>query len=319
MKKSLLMFTALAAVSMMGATGCTKKADFNIGICQLVRHVALNEATKGFQDALKEKMKEAGKSVSFDLQIAGGEANNCSVIASNFVAKKKDLIMANATPALLAARNSTTTIPVLGTSITEYSSIVGKEDLSHGTGTNVSGTSDLASLDEQAQMIIDNFPTRTKVGILYCTGESNSKYQADQVKAYLEAHNRTVDVITFATANDLSASLTGKINKVDVLYIPTDNTCADSATLIDSICHNANVPVVAGEEGICKKCGTFTFSISYYNIGLETGYMAAEILLEGADIKTMPIRYDNSPVKKYNPEICARFDLEIPEGYVAIE
>lgn len=320
MKKTLLITTMLAALAVGGLTGCNKaKADFNIGVCQLVKHDALDAATKGFMDTVRDGMAAAGKSVDFDVQLASGESDKCAVISNSFASKKKDLILANATPALQAAVNSTETIPILGTSITEYGVALGIDNFSGKTGINVSGTSDLAPLEEQAQMLVDNFPGVSTVGILYCSGEANSLYQVNVVERKLQNLGKTVRRISFADTNTLSVALSGTIDQVDALYIPTDNKCASSAEIIDSICSNKNKPVFAGEEGICKGCGAFTLSISYYNIGVATGNMALEILLNKADIKTMDIRYDEHPVKKYNPTICTRLGLTVPSDYVAIE
>ena len=320
MKKTLLITTMLAALAVGGLTGCNKKtADFNIGVCQLVKHDALDAATRGFMDAVREGMTAAGKTVDFDVQLASGESDKCAVISNSFVSKKKDLILANATPALQAAVNSTETIPILGTSITEYGVALGIDDFTGKTGINVSGTSDLAPLEEQAQMLVSNFPSANTVGILYCSGEANSLYQVNVVETKLKSLGKSVQRISFSTTNDLATVLSGKIDSVDAIYIPTDNKCASSAATIDSICSQKNKPVFAGEEGICKGCGAFTLSISYYNIGKVTGNMALEILLNNGDIKNMNIRYDENPVKKYNPTICTRLGITPPSDYVAIE
>ena len=289
---------------------------FKIGICQLVSHEALDAATKGFMDKVKE---ELGDNVTFDLQNAAGESATCATIANSFVSQKVDLIMANATPALQAAANSTTTIPILGTSITEYGVALGIDNFTGVTGINVSGTSDLAPLEEQAQMLVDVFPSAKKVGLLYCSAEANSLYQVNVVKASLEAKGLTTKTLSFADSNDISSVLNGSINDIDALYIPTDNTCASSAGIIDSICSQKKLPVVAGEENLCRECGAITLSISYYNIGLKTGEMAVSILKDKADITKMAIAYDEHPVKKYNPDIIKSLGMEAPKGYEAID
>ena len=315
MKKGI--FALLLVIPALVFTGCAKKAKYTVGICQLAPHPALDAATKGFKDELERKLGEGV--VEFDEQNAAGEANTCTTIVNSFVNKNVNLIMANATPALQAAANSTLTIPILGTSITEYGVALGIENFNGVTGMNISGTSDLAPLDEQAAMVKEIFPSAQKVGILYCSAEANSKYQVDVVKAELEKLSLQVEVMSFSDSNDINAVLSAKAAQLDVLYIPTDNTCANNTDIIDSICQNNNLPVVAGEEGLCKGCGAVTLSISYYNIGVKTGAMAAEILANGADIKTMQIAYDEHPVKKYNPVICQRLGISAPEGYVAIE
>ena len=315
MKKGLFVLAALTACMALG--GCNNKKKFTIGICQLAPHPALDAATEGFKSEVIARLGE--ENVSFDLQNAAGEANSCTTIVNSFVNKRVDLIMANATPALQAAANSTLTIPILGTSITEYGVALGLENFDGKTGSNISGTSDLAPLDEQARMVKDNFPSAQKVGILYCSAEANSKYQVDVVSAELGKLGLQVEKMSFSDSNDISSVLSAKADSIDVLYIPTDNTCANNASIIDSICQQKNLPVVAGEEGICQGCGALTLSISYENIGKKTGEMAARILLDKEDVGQMKIEYDEHPVKKYNPVICQRLGITPPADYQAIE
>ena len=227
--------------------------------------------------------------------------------------------MANATPALQAAAAATNTIPVLGTSITEYGVALEIDNFNGTVGGNVSGTSDLAPLDQQAKMISDIFPDVKTVGLLYCSAEPNSKYQVDVVKAELEKAGLTATLFAFADSNDIAAVCTNAAAECDAIYVPTDNTAASAAGVIDGICRPAKVPVICGEEGICKNCGTVTLSIDYYDLGFATGKMAAKILAEGADISTMAIEYAPNFTKKYNAEICAELGVEVPADFVAIE
>ncbi|MBO4856387.1 MAG: ABC transporter substrate-binding protein [Bacilli bacterium] len=315
MKKTKLALLTLPLI-LLSITGCDR-ARWHIGICQLIRHAALDAATQGFMDAVKEELGAAN--VKFDLQNAAGDSGTCVTISNSFVSKNKDLIMANATPALQAAANTTKSIPILGTSITEYGVALGINDFSGTVGGNISGTSDLAPLSEQAQMVVDVFPTATKVGLLYCSAEANSLYQVQVVEQELQAKGLSTTRMSFADSNDISQVLNGSISDIDVLYIPTDNTAASCTSTINSICSSHNIPVVAGEEGLCKGCGAVTLSISYYNLGVKTGQMAVEILRDGKDISTMPIAYDENPVKKYNPQICEQLGITVPDGYVPIE
>ncbi len=305
----------LAGCLMMG--GCGKKSDvYNVGICQLTQHVALDAATKGFRDALTELL---GDKVVFDEQNAAGDSATCATIVNNFVANSCDLIMANATAPLQAASAATTKIPVLGTSITDYATALEIKNWNGATGINVSGTCDLAPLAEQAAIIKELFPSVKQVGILYCSSEANSKYQATVIEESLKSLGIAYKEFTFADSNDIQIVVTSACEACDVLYIPTDNTAASNAEIIDAVCSAKNVPVVAGEEGICKGCGVATLSISYYNIGYETGKMAYEILVNGADVSTMKIKYDASPVKEYVPSRCEKFGIKVPSSYKAIE
>lgn len=312
---------ALAAITLTAScvtmTACGSKGKYTVGICQLVTHPALDAATEGFKVALIDALGE--ENVEFDLQNAANEVNTCTTIVNSFVSKNVDLIMANATGALQTAANATTTIPILGTSITEYGVALGLKDFNGTVGGNISGTSDLAPLTEQAQMIVDLFPTAKKVGLLYCSAEPNSQYQVDVVSAYLTEKGLTCTLYTFSDSNDVAQVAEKAASDSDVLYIPTDNTAASCGETINNIVLPKKVPIIAGEEGICKNCGVAALTISYYEIGYKTGEMAAQILKGEADISTMPIAYDANPVKKYNKVICDELGLTMPEDYTAIE
>ena len=316
MKKILAI--VLAAVMLLSMTACgaaAKKDTYVVGICQLVQHDALDAATKGFQDALTEAL---GDKVEFEVQNASGDSVNCTTIINGFVSSKVDLIMANATPALQAAASATSDIPILGTSVTEYGVALGLTDFDGTVGGNVSGTSDLAPLDQQADMITEWLPEATKVGLLYCSAEANSQYQVDEVQKYLEAKGITATQYAFSDSNDLASVCQKAADENDAVYVPTDNTCAANTGIIDGICRPAKKPVFAGEEGICSGCGVATLSISYYDLGYTTGEMAAKILTGEADISTMPVEYTNV-TKKYNKTICDDLGMTVPEGYEAIE
>ena len=306
----------LAVVFCLSLAACnqqpSEKKVYKVGICQLVKHEALDEATRGFRQALVDKFGEDG--VVIDEQNAAGANDTCTTIVNNFVSQKVDLIMANATGALQAAYNATTEIPVLGTSITEYSVALELENFNGTVGGNISGTSDLAPLDEQAQMILDFFPSVKKVGLLYCSGEANSQYQIDVVKAFLEGKGVTCT----ADSNDVAMIAEKAAADSEVLYVPTDNTAASCAETINNVVLPTKTPIIAGEEGIAKGCGIVTLSISYYEIGYKTGEMAAQILTGEADISEMPIAYDPNPVKKYNKALCEELQINVPSDYVAI-
>ncbi len=285
-----------------------------VGISQLVTHDALDAATEGFQDALNELLPGQ---VTFDYQNAANDPATCSTIANGFVSKNVDLIMANATPALQAAATATAEIPILGTSVTEYGVAFGIENFSGTVGGNVSGTSDLAPLDQQAAMIQEWYPDAKNIGLLYCSNEANSQYQVDTVQACLEEMGYTCTQYAFADSNDIAAVCQTAADASDVLYIPTDNSAASNTPIIDNICRG-NVPVFCGEENICKGCGVATLSISYYDIGRKTGEMAAKILTGEAEISTMAVEYAPEFVKKYNPAICEALNITVPEGYEAV-
>lgn len=312
----------LAAVLVLGmASAVTAKAEektYTVGICQLVQHAALDAATEGFMDALTEKL---GDNVKFDLQNAQGESTTCSTIVTGFVANEYDLIMANATPALLAAVSATDTIPILGTSVTDYATALAIDDMdaSVGTGINVSGTSDGVPAQMYADTVMELVPEAKSVAVLYCSAEPNSVLQADQFIACMDELGVDTTVYTFTDSNDIQAVVTSAVEGADAMYIPTDNTAASNMTIINNVCTAAGLPVICGEEGMCGAGGLATVSISYYDIGHVCGEMAYDILVNGADVSTMPIGYAASPAKKYNPDFADAIGFKMPEGYEAIE
>jgi putative ABC transport system substrate-binding protein len=315
---SLTLVLALLALSCVSFASCGDDGKYTIGICQLVTHDALDAATQGFKDAIVEALGE--ENVTFLEQNAANDLNLCNTIATDFVAKNVDLIMANATPALQAAASATADIPVLGTSVTEYGVALGIKDFDGLVGGNISGTSDLAPLDEQAQMILDLCPNAEKIGLLYCSAEANSKYQVEEVKKFLidkGVKEENIKEYAFTDSNDVSAITTTASAESDVIYVPTDNTVASNTAIIDSICRADKTPIVAGEAGICSGCGVATLSISYYDLGYATGLMAAKILKGESKISKMPIEYAATSTKKYNAEICQELGITIPDGYVA--
>ena len=322
MKKVIaLILCLLMVLSMAGCGGSSAPASssgdktFLVGICQLVQHPALDAATQGFKDAI---VAELGDKVTFDEQNASGDSATCSTICNQFVAEKADLIMANATPALQAAAASTKDIPILGTSVTDYASALDIDNWAGTTGMNISGTSDLAPLDGQAAMFGELLPDVNTIGILFCSAEANSKYQADVVEGLLKDAGYTVNVYTFADSNDIANVVTTACADCDALYIPTDNTAASATETISNVALPAGKPIICGEEGLCSGCGVATLSIDYYDLGYATGKMAVEILKNGKDVSSMEVQFAPNFTKKFQADNCAALGISVPEDYVAI-
>ena len=305
-----------AAATESAAAGSTDGQKYTIGILQQLEHPALDAASQGFEDALTELL--GADNVTFDLQNAQGEQANCSSIATTFVSNNYDLILANATTALQASAAATSTIPVLGTSVTDYATALDIDDWTGATGKNISGTSDLAPLDQQEDMLVERFPDARNVGILYCSAEPNSVYQATEFGKYLDEDGISHKEYTVADSNDIASVVQSAVSEVDVIYIPTDNTMAGNTEAIDNITRPAGIPVIAGEEGICSGCGVATLSISYYDLGYATGEMAAKILADGADVSAMPVEFAPNVTKKYNAANCEALGITPPSDYVAI-
>ena len=309
--------TAAAGTEATEASAETESGKtYTVGICQLVQHPALDAATQGFKDALTEAL---GDAVSFNEQNASGESVNCATIVNGLVASQVDLILANATAPLQAAASATADIPVLGTAVTDYASALEIDNWTGTVGGNISGTSDLAPLDQQAAMLQELFPDAKTVGLLYCSAESNSKYQVDMIRGYLEQAGLTCEEYAFTDTNDVASVTQKACDSSDVIYIPTDNTAASNTEAIANVVLPAGVPVIAGEEGICSGCGVATLSISYYDLGYATGKMAVKILTGEADISTMPVEYAPQVTKKYNAANCETLGVTVPDDYAAIE
>lgn len=321
MKKLIsLVLAAVMALSLVACGSGNKDKDtgdktYKVGVVQLVQHEALDAATKGFTDALKEAL---GDKVEVVEKNASGDSINCSTIVNGFISDKVDLIMANATPALQAAASATSTIPILGTSVTDYATALEIADWTGTVGGNISGTSDLAPLDKQAAMLQELFPNAKKVGMLFCSSEPNSKYQFDEVTKLLSAAGITCTEYTFTDSNDVSSVTQKACDDSDVLYIPTDNTAASNTEAIANVVLAAGTPVIAGEAGICKGCGVATLSIDYYELGKITGQMAAKILTGEADISTMPVEFAPTATKQANMANCEKLGITVPADYTAL-
>ena len=292
--------------------------SYTVGVCQLMQHVALDAATQGFQDKLTELVEADGKTVEFDLQNASGDSATCTTIVNGFVSSGVDLIMGNGTAALQAAQSGTADIPILGTSITDYATALDMSDWTGTTGTNISGTTDLAPLDGQAEMLKELFPDAKNVGLLYCSAEPNSAYQINTIKPMLEEMGYTCTEYAFTDSNDVASIATNACASSDVIYIPTDNTAATCTETIRNVVVPAGVPVIAGEQGICSGCGVATLSIDYYELGEMTGQMAYDILVGGQNPGEMEIQPAPTFTKMYNESICQELGLTVPEGYEAI-
>ena len=317
MKKILALILSVVMIASLAACGGTATDDtINVGVVQLIQHEALDAATKGFVDTLKA---EFGDKIVIDVQNASGEPTNCTTIVNGFVSSNVDLIMANATAALQAAREGTDTIPVLGTSITDYASALKIDNWTGTVGGNVSGTTDLAPLDEQAQMIKELFPDKKNVGLLYCSAEANSQYQVDEITKKLEALGYTCTPYAFTDTTNVASVAQTACDASDVIYIPTDNTAANNTEAIANVVIPAGIPVVAGEAGLCKGCGVATLSIDYYDLGVATGKMAIKILKGEAKVGEMPVEAAAEVTKMYNKANCEALNVTIPDGYAVIE
>lgn len=302
---SLILAIAICICASIGLSSCGESTDFTVGICQLAVHPSLDQATQGFIDTLTDAMNKAGKTIKIDTQVAG-EPQLCATVINTFKARSVDLIMANATPALVAAAEATTSIPILGTSVTDYN-----DTFNNNVPANVSGTSDAVPFDRQAQMMIETLDLKSgdKVGVIYCSNESNSIHQYNAVKAFFDDAGIIVEAYTFSdAATELQGIVNSAAAECNAIYVPSDNTVAQNDSIVGNICNSKNVPVFTSYGGaICYA----SLAIDYYQLGVETGKMAAEILLNNAQPSEITIR-TLTPTVVYNKEICDELGIDVP-------
>ena len=322
--KKMTKLTALLMTAAMVMTGCGGGSEeaastdekYTVGIIQQMEHAALDAATQGFQDKLTELL---GDDVAFDYQNAQGEQTNCTTIATKFVSDGVDLIMANATTALQSAYAATADIPIVGTSVTDYVT-AGVVDSNEAPGRNVTGVSDLSSIDAQIDVLLQFCADDTKVAVVYCSAEPNSIYQAELAEAYLKSLGRDYAVYTVADSNEIQAVLTNAVSECGAVYIPTDNTLANNMEIVKNVTVPAGVVSFAGAEQMCLEGALSTLSISYYDLGVRAGEMAYEILVNGANPAEMPVEFVSEGITpKYNAEIAAALGVTVPEGMETVE
>ena len=315
-------FLAAAAACLMvaGLAACGNEPStpsnpdekvFQIGIVQLAEHPALDEATRGFKEFLTEKL---GDKVQFNVQNAQGEQTNCTTIVNQFVSSKVDLIMANATNAVKAAREATSDIPIVGTSVTDYvfSGLVASNE---APGANVTGASDMNPVNVQVQLMKTLCPEVKTVGIVINSGEENSAIQAEEAQTAFEAEGFAVKIYSVADTNEIQTVVTAACNEVDAFYEPTDNLIAANVPTMSNITTAAGKPVICGEGGMCESGFLATYAISYYELGRAAGEQAFNILVNGADPATTPIFFfDVSNLSLViNEENAAELGITIPE------
>jgi len=320
MKRALALIITAAMLLGLCACGTSTPANedpaekvYSVGIVQLMQHVALDQATQGFQDALKEKL---GDKVTFDVQLASGEPTNCTTIVTKFVNDGVDLIMGNATPAVIAAKEATNTIPIVGTSVTDYvaeeASIVASNE---APGGNVTGYSDLSDIAAHVDLTQKLCPDAKTVAILYCSAEPNSVIQGAQAEELYTAAGLQTVTLTASDITTLASVVTSACEQADVIYIPTDNLFAENMEAVKNIAEPAKIPVITGEGGMANAGGTASVAIDYYTLGYRAGEMAHSIMVEGADPATTPIGFMTADDMELiiNEENVAAIGLTIPD------
>ena len=315
MKRVLALIMTALMMLVLCACDTPNKDDgtYRVGIVQLQQHVALDQATKGFQDALIEKL---GDKIDFDVKLASGETTTCTSIVTKFVNDGVDLIMANATPAVIAAKEATSTIPIIGTSVTDY--VAGETQIvatNEAPGANVTGYSDMSDIAAHVELTQKLCPDAKTVAIIYCSAEPNSVIQGKQAKELYEKAGYTTLILTASDITTISTVVTSACDQADVIYIPTDNLFAENMESVKNIAEPAKIPVICGEGGMVQSGGTASVGIDYYVLGYRAGEMAYEIMVNGADPAKTPIGFMTAEDMELviNEENVAAIGLTIPE------
>lgn len=282
-----------------------------IGVVQIVQHGSLDEANKGFVDALKERGYGPDK-VEIDQENAQGDQSNLKTIVSRFKAEKPKLICAIATPAAQAAANEIKDIPIVGTAITDYTSakLVQNDERPGG---NVTGVSDFASIDAQMELAAKLIPQAKNVGLIYCSSEVNSEVQANQMKDYCKKHGLSVEERTVNNVNDIQQVAESLVGKVDYIYVPTDNTLASSIPTLMKITDANKIPVIVGADIMAKDGALAALSVDYYRLGKQTGELAADILDGKVKPETSPIQHQKDYTIVINKQDAEILGIQIPE------
>ena len=300
--------TAAGTTAAAGPSETKKK----IGVIQYVQHASLDDSNKGFVDGLAASGYKDGENVEIDQQNAQGDQANLKNISDRFVNNKVDLILAIATPAAQSAANTTKDIPILATAITDFVSakLVKSNEKPE---TNVSGTTDLASIPSSLDALLKLVPNVKNLGIMYTSSEVNSEVQVKAAEEYLKTKGITTKVVTISTVNDIQEAAQSLVGKVDAIYVPTDNIISSSMPTLSKVTHENKIPVLVGAESMVEGGGVMSLAVDYYKIGYITGEMAAKVLKGEAKPQDMPIEAQKDYTLVINKGVAEDLGLTIPE------
>lgn len=287
------------------------KEMYTIGINQLVQHDALDASREGFIEGLKEKGFEEGKNLKIDYQNAQGDIAIAKTVSDQFVTSKVDMIFAIATSSLQASYNATKDIPIVFTAVTDPID-AGVAESWESSGTNVTGTSDMVSMEKQLSLLTTLVPDIKTLGVIYNSSEANSLAQVQELKKEAEKNAIDIKEISVTTVNEINQNLNAAIGSIDALYAPTDNTVASAYDLVGNICVNKNIPILCGEEAGVSKGGLCSIGIDYFKLGKEAGYKAAEIL-NGTKPSDIEISTLSDMSITINTDVAEKLNITIPE------
>lgn len=312
------MLVMLAGCGAKTSTESSASAEANkdakqVGIIQLASHVALDRARQGFEDGLEENGFKIGKDVVIDFQNAQGDQSNLDTITKKFASDKKDLVCAIATPAAVQMASASKDIPIVGTAITDYEAaklVKSNEE----PGGNVTGTSDMNPIKDQVALIKKLLPEAKTLGIIYSSAEENSRIQAELFKKACDEAGITVEEATVSSVNEIQQVAQNLLTKkIDGIYVPTDNIMATAIANLTGIATEKKVPVFPAEVGMLSGGGLATVSVDYYELGKQTGAMAAKVLKGEAKVATMPIEMPEKTSTIINKAVVEQLGFKVPD------
>lgn len=310
----ILVFIIISSLSGCASTKSNKdsKEMVTIGISQIVENPVLDLAQGGFVEALKDKGYEEGKNIEIDIQFAQGDIALTTTIAENFVSQKKDLILAISTASAQSTFQSTKEIPILFTAVTDPVKAGLVQNLD-SPEENITGTHDLVPMDNQFELGKSIFPDAKKVGVPYNTSEVNSQVQIELIKEAAKVQGLEVVEIPVTNSSELELALTGKINEVDFLFLPSDTLIASSMPIISKVALDNKIGSIGVDEPMVRNGALACKGLNYHKLGYQTGLMAVEIL-EGKDIRDIPVVGAEEIELTINKSVADKLGLTLPDS-----
>jgi putative tryptophan/tyrosine transport system substrate-binding protein len=315
---SLVLASALLLAGCGGketSNGSSDKKQYKIGLTQFAEHPSLDAATEGFKKALEDKGFKEGDNVKYDFQNAQADMNNTATIANNFVGDKVDLIFANATPSAVAALNATKDIPIIFTSVTDPVG-AGLVEAFDKPGDNITGTTD--NHPDATKKTIDfmtNEIGAKSIGVIYNAGEQNSEVQLKEVKKLAEANGAKVVEASISTSAEVKQAAESLVGRVDAIYVPTDNTVVSALESVISVANGKKIPLFVGELDSMKRGAVAASGFNYYDIGYQSGLMAAEILAGNKKASELPVELPKSLTLTINKKAAEEQGVEVKEEW----
>jgi len=309
LKIGYLLVLILALVSLFSLNLAAE--EYEIGISQFVEHPSLDLAREGFIDQLAEEGFVEGENIKIDLQNAQADFSTAQTIAQRFNQNKVDLVLAIATPSAQTAANVLKNTPVLITAVTDPVE-AGIVQSMEKPGANITGTTDMNPVAKQLELIRDFLPEVKDIGILYNPGEVNSTVQVKLAKEKAKEMGVKLEEATVSNSSEVSLAVSSLVDKVDAIYVPTDNIIVSAMPTVLQIAHNREVPVFASENNSVEQGAIATLGIDYYQLGKQTGSMAARII-NGSKPAEMPVESSKELKLYINKKSADEINLKIPE------